>query len=384
MTIVLTGGGSGGHITPIQAVAKELKKLDPKAKIVYIGLKGDVLTDVASDHSTFDEIHFVRAGKFRRYHSAGWKQILDLKTQYLNFRDFFLIFIGLVQSYKLMRTIRPNIVFSRGGFVIVPVCIAAKLNKIPYITHDSDSIPSLANRIIARWAKLHFVALPKETYQYDQDKTVTTGIPINKSFVQITDTLKQQYREKLKIPKNSKLLFITGGGLGATSLNRAVTEVVPHLINEFKDLFVVHLMGIDKTEGTLYDESIADHVKVIDFTNELYLYSGAADVIVCRAGATNLAEFAVQGKGCILIPSSYLVAGHQLDNADILEKAGAAKVITDINLEEDPNRLAKMLSDLFKNPKEIQDLEGNIAQFARPDATSDIATRLLKIVENDI
>ncbi len=309
---------------------------------------------------------------------------MDLKTQYLNFRDFFLIFIGLVQSYKLMRTIRPNIVFSRGGFVIVPVCIAAKLNKIPYITHDSDSIPSLANRIIARWAKLHFVALPKETYQYDQDKTVTTGIPINKSFVQITDTLKQQYREKLKIPKNSKLLFITGGGLGATSLNRAVTEVVPHLINEFKDLFVVHLMGIDKTEGTLYDESIADHVKVIDFTNELYLYSGAADVIVCRAGATNLAEFAVQGKGCILIPSSYLVAGHQLDNADILEKAGAAKVITDINLEEDPNRLAKMLSDLFKNPKEIQDLEGNIAQFARPDATSDIATRLLKIVENDI
>lgn len=383
----MTGGGSGGHITPILAVASELKKQKPDIKIVYIGLKGDVLADVAGDNSVFNESYFVSAGKFRRYHSDGLKQIFDLKTQYLNIRDLFKVFIGFMQSYRLLRKIKPEIVFSRGGFVIVPVCLAAKFKHIPYITHDSDSIPSLANRIIAPWAKMHFVALPKETYSYNQDITVMTGIPIKKNFIPVTEKLKLEYRKKISVPEKSKVLFITGGGQGATTLNDITTQIVPNLVAEFSDLRVIHLTGRnhqDKAKAFYDENGLSTNVKVIDFTNELHLYSGAADIIVTRAGATTLAECAIQGKACILIPSSYLVAGHQLENAKTLESAGAVKVVTDVDAEQDPNKVAKIISKLFKNPNEIKDLEKAITKFAVADAAGDIASRLLKIVDNDV
>lgn len=382
----MTGGGSGGHIIPILAVAKELKKQNKSATIVYIGLKGDVLADVAKDKSTFDQIYFVSAGKFRRYHGHGYKQIFDLKTQYLNIRDFFKVILGFSQSLRLLKKVKPDIIFSRGGFVVVPVCLAAKFKKIPYVTHDSDAIPSLANRIVAPWAAMHFVALPKETYQYNQENTVTTGIPVSDDFTHVTKELKSVYRKKISIPDEAKMLFITGGGLGASELNDALVQVVPHLTEEFKDLHVVHLTGIKKYEKVKegYREYGSSRVQIIDFTTELYLYSGAADIVVARAGANSLAELAVQGKATVLVPASFLVAGHQIENAKILEAAGAVKVISDHEVSEDPNRLAKMISDLFKNPKEIKSLETEINKFAVPNTAGDIASRLLKIVENGV
>lgn len=383
MTIVLTGGGSGGHITPILAVARQLKIDKPDIKIVYIGLKGDVLGDTITNNPDIDQIYRVRAGKFRRYHSDGLKQIFDLKTQGKNIKDLFFIFIGLLESFKLIRKIKPDLVFSRGGFVIVPVCLAAKINRVPFITHDSDSIPSLANRIIAPFALYHFVALPKETYSYDQKNTITTGIPLNKSFQPVTDKLKKEYRKKLGIKDDAKVLLIIGGGLGAVSLNQAVCQIIPNLSAEIKDLVVMHQTGKNNSEEVekYYSEATLTNVKVLDFTNEVYLYSGAADIIVTRAGATNLAEFTLQGKACIIIPSSYLVAGHQLENAKTLEKAGGAEVILDTKLEEDPNRLAKKISYLFNHPDQIKKMEKATSGLSVPNATEEVASRLLKVVE---
>jgi UDP-N-acetylglucosamine--N-acetylmuramyl-(pentapeptide) pyrophosphoryl-undecaprenol N-acetylglucosamine transferase len=160
MTIVVTGGGSGGHITPILAVAAELKQLDKSIRIVYIGQTGDKLADIPAADPHIDEVFTVRAGKFRRYHGEGWRQLLDIDTQLKNVRDAILVLIGLWQSFWLVRRLQPQVIFSRGGFVSVPVSLGGWLNHVPYITHDSDSMPSLANRLIARWAHLHAVALP--------------------------------------------------------------------------------------------------------------------------------------------------------------------------------------------------------------------------------
>lgn len=193
-TIVLTGGGSGGHITPLLAVAAELKRKDSGCKLVYIGQRGDGLGDIPAANPHIDEVYNVRAGKFRRYHGEGLRQLLDLPTMFKNIRDAFYVVAGIWQSRKLLKRLQPSVVFVKGGFVGVPVGLAAAQLKIPYVTHDSDAIPGLANRIIARWAAIHAVALPAEVYAYPPAKTVTTGIPLQADFSPVTDSLRSQYR----------------------------------------------------------------------------------------------------------------------------------------------------------------------------------------------
>jgi UDP-N-acetylglucosamine--N-acetylmuramyl-(pentapeptide) pyrophosphoryl-undecaprenol N-acetylglucosamine transferase len=384
LTIVLTGGGSGGHITPILAVAEQLKKTHPESKLIYIGQKGDGLIDIPSEDPNIDKVYTIMAGKFRRFHGEGFKQLLDLPTIYKNLRDLIYIIAGLCQSWKLIDEIKPDIVFSRGGYVSVPVALGAHLRHVPYITHDSDPIPSLANRIIARWAAVHAVALPEETYPYPIGKTINTGIPVSRKFVSVNDNLRDNYRKKIGIPENAKLLFVVGGGLGSQRINNAVAAVLPHLMKEIKDLYVVHGVGrLNETEmKEFYDKNLdreeQGRLRTFGYLGDLYLYSGAADVIVTRAGATNLAEFALQGKACIVVPSAFLVAGHQLKNAEFLEDRDAALVMDEASLLDDPNRLAKQLSDLLKDKKRQNKLGENLAEFAKPDSAQEIAKLIIK------
>lgn len=386
MTIVLTGGGSGGHITPILAVAAELKRLNPEIQLVYIGQRGDSLGDIPAQDPHIDQVYVVRAGKFRRFHGEGLRQLLDVPTMLKNIRDAFFVVIGTYQSWRLMRHIRPSVVFTRGGFVSVPVAIGAKLRGVPYITHDSDLIPSLANRLIAPWAKLHAVAYKQELYPYPADKTVTTGIPLNKYFKPVTSELQKKYRDQLGIPYRSKLVFIIGGGLGSQEVNSAVADAVPHLLEDLKDLYVIHAAGRNN-EAELqskYNRTVTDadrqRLQVHDFISDVYRYSGAADIIVTRAGATNLAEFATQGKACIVIPGSFLAGGHQLKNAEYLAEQGAALVLKPDDLIADPNRLARYITDLLQEPAKRKKLQAEFAKMAQPNAAYQIAKLILEQV----
>jgi UDP-N-acetylglucosamine--N-acetylmuramyl-(pentapeptide) pyrophosphoryl-undecaprenol N-acetylglucosamine transferase len=385
LTIVLTGGGSGGHVTPIIAIAAELKKLSPESKIIYIGQKGDKMADVPTQDPNVDQTYLIYAGKFRRFHGEGFKQIFDLKTLYLNTRDFFFVLIGIIQSWRLTKEIQPDIIFSRGGYVSVPVCLGGHLNQIPYITHDSDPIPSLANRIIARWAELHAVALPKDIYPYSQSKTVTTGIPVNSKFVNVTAELKNEYRDEIGIPPKSKMLFVIGGGLGSQNVNKAVCEIVPHLLKQHPHLQVVHIAGANNENYVHadYQQNLSaeeqGRVKVFGYISDVYRYSGAADIVITRAGATNLAEFALQGKACIVIPSPFLTGGHQMKNAEYLQDQDAIIVSHEADLVDNANRLAKQINGLLDDEKKQAELSLNLSQFAKPDATRQIADLILEL-----
>ena len=139
MTIVVTGGGSGGHITPVLAVAHELKKQSKNIKVVYIGQKGDSLSDIPAQSEYIDEVHLVRAGKLRRYHGEGIKQLLDLSTVFKNLRDMIWVLVGLFQSFVLLRKLRPDAIFIKGGFVCVPVGLSAAALRIPCLLYTSDA-----------------------------------------------------------------------------------------------------------------------------------------------------------------------------------------------------------------------------------------------------
>lgn len=377
-TIVLTGGGSGGHITPLLAVAAELKKQQPGLHIVYIGHTGDKLADIPAKDSNIDEVFSVRAGKLRRYHGEGWKQVLDVPTMLLNIRDVFYLAIGMVQSWKLLKRLKPDTIFIKGGFVGVPVGLAAGHLGIPYITHDSDAIPGLANRIIARKAAKHAVAMPVDLYDYPAGKTVSTGIPLRAEFIPVTEAVKGQYRKDLDISPESKLLFVIGGGLGSRRINAAVAEAVPHLLGEYGDLQVIHAVGRGNEEAVAasykaLSASEQGRVHIESYVDDVFRYSGAADVVITRAGATNLAEFALQGKACIVIPSPFLASGHQLKNAEYLEDQGAAIVIDETELQSDSNRLARQVSKVLSDDGMRSMLGKKFSSFAKPDAAAQIA-----------
>ena len=382
-TIVLTGAGSGGHITPILAVAGELKRQRPDIRLIYIGQRGDKLGDIPAEHPAIDQVFTVRAGKLRRYHGEGLRQLLDLPTTLKNIRDSFYVVIGTYQSWQLLRRLRPDVIFIKGGFVGVPVGQAAARLHLPYVTHDSDAVPGLANRIIGRWADRHAVALPPQLYNYPADKTVMTGIPLQPEFKPVDAKLKRRYRSDLKLPAEAKVLFVIGGGLGSQRINEAVASAVPHLLGEFNDLYVLHSAGRNNEADiqAAYQAKLSpaeqDRVRVQGFIDDVYRYSGAADIVVTRAGATNLAEFALQGKACIVIPSPFLAGGHQLKNAHYLADQRAAVVLDEAALMADPNRLARQVSALLHNPKHQRELGDRLAKFAKPQATAELTQLIL-------
>ncbi|MBX4201548.1 UDP-N-acetylglucosamine--N-acetylmuramyl-(pentapeptide) pyrophosphoryl-undecaprenol N-acetylglucosamine transferase [Candidatus Saccharibacteria bacterium] len=382
LTIVLTGGGSGGHITPLLSLARELKKLSPDCRIVYVGHRGDDFGSLNINTHDFDFMVFIKAGKFRRYHSANrLAQLLDLKTLALNIRDFFRLPGSIYLSIQLMNKFKPDIMFSKGGFVSVPVGVAARLKGVPIVTHDSDVVPGLANRIIGRWAKVHATGMPAKYYNYPRHSIVHIGIPIDERIIKVTPKIQADSKKQLKLPPDSQILLLSGGGNGSVRLNELMVSISRSLLESNLALYVVHLTGsgheqaVNTAYATALEKTQRDRVITAGFTNDFYSYSAAADLIITRAGATTLAELGAAGKACIVIPSPYLTGGHQLKNADELEKLDAAAVVSE---DVQPDELLVMVSELLKNQHRRFELSRNLFGTSHPDAAAKLAQLIIK------
>lgn len=333
------------------------------------------------DSSAVDVVETIWAGKLRRYSGEGWRQLFDLRSQVLNVRDITRTLRGIVQSYIILRRIRPEVVFTRGGFVSVPVAFAAKILGIPYLTHDSDSMPSLANRLIARWATLHAVALPPEIYPYPKSKTVMVGIPVSRHYRRVSTSVQEEFRHELGLDKYRHVILVTGGGNGARKLNIAIAQNARYLLATFPKLSLIHIAGrkLEDETNALYDElglgGARGRVLVHGFLTDMYKYSAAADIIVARGGATNLAEFALQEKPVVVIPSSQLI--WNIKNSEVLEKRGAVLELNEEQAEQ-PERLGRLLGDLLNNEERRNDLSKKLAAIASPHAASRLAEIIIQ------
>ncbi len=378
----MTGGGSGGHITPLLSLAHELKAQSPNCQIVYIGHKGDNFDSLKKRAGDFDFMVFVNAGKFRRYHGDNFLvRLLDLKTLALNIRDFFRLPGSVIVAYRLMRKFRPAVVFSKGSFVAVPVGLAAKLDRIPIITHDSDTVPGLANRIVGKWAKVHATGMPAEYYAYPKSTIEYVGIPVDPRVAKVTPKLQKEARNRLKMPQDAQILLVTGGGNGSQHLNEITLAAAASLLESNLALHIVHIAGV------LHEEQVKQaykanlprpqqkRVMTLGFTSDFYDLSAAADLILTRAGATTLAELAVAGKACILIPAPFLAAGHQLKNAEMAAAADAA-VVLDEGVQTD--ELQAVINELLNDNSRRFELAKNLYGLARPDAAAKLAKIILR------
>lgn len=321
-----------------------------------------------------DAIHQIRAGKFRRYHGETFLQHLaDIGTILENIRDFFYLLIGMVQSVLLLRREQPDLVFIKGGFVGVPIGLGCASLRIPFITHDSDALPGLANRIVGRWASMHLVGMPKDLYQYPADKTEFVGVPIGQQYHKVSAADKKAYRQELGIPQDAQVLCITGGSLGSRRVNEAFLPVVLAMIEANDKLYVLHQTGSDES---VYKETSR---RIIEnkFVDNLHAYTGAADVVVTRAGATNISEVATQARATVLVPNPQLTGGHQLQNARQLANKNAVVVITEEEMFN-TEQTAKKLQVLLQDKEQQAQLSKTLHEVAATNATERIAEILLE------
>lgn len=385
--IIVTGGGSGGHIIPTLAVSTELKALDANIKIRYVIDRNSPYESMVQEHQSIDVISRVFAGKFRRYHGVStFGHLTDIKTMLKNARDLVYFAIGLMQSILLLLMHRPSVIFVKGGFVGVPIGLAAALLRVPYVTHDSDTVPGLANRIIAKWAKIHAVGMPANNYSYPKDKTIEVGIPIAEEHYKPVDYTQQQaFKKELGIPQDALVVCVVGGGGGARVIDELVERISEDLLHKVPQLHIIHLFGkLNEHRISEFYENIPPAMRIrvhtVGFTAELYKYSGAADIIITRAGATNMTEFAMQTKVCIIIPAAHLTGGHQTKNAQMYEAANAAVVIDEAAAVKDVNVVVHTLVELLGDATKRATLANNLHGFIQHDSAKKLASIIVDVI----
>lgn len=369
--VLLTGGGTGGHITPLLAVAHKLKVSHKNVDITYVGERGSKYASMTADVEVFDEQRRIFAGKLRRYNGESWlKRLTDIPTILLNIRDMFYLFFGFFESLLLLARVKPDVILLKGGFVGVPIGLVAALFRIPFVTHDSDALPGLANRLVARWATYHATGMPASFYGYPKEQTKYVGVLVGDDYELVHEKLQAKYRAELKVPEKGPVLFITGGSNGAKVINKAMAAIIEDLQAEFPDLYVLHQTGRGKEavyEGVDYH---AQNVETHGLVEGMHRYSGAADVIVTRAGANTMAEFGVQGKATIVIPNPLLTGGHQMVNAKEFARHKAVVVVEETEL---PEALLENVKRLLHDQKLRANLGKKLHSMTKADAAEELA-----------
>ncbi|MBP9812884.1 UDP-N-acetylglucosamine--N-acetylmuramyl-(pentapeptide) pyrophosphoryl-undecaprenol N-acetylglucosamine transferase [Candidatus Saccharibacteria bacterium] len=384
--IIVTGGGTAGHVTPLLAVVDELKHQAPNSVIRYIGQGSDRKSkQLIESNKNIDKQYNIFAGKLRRFHGRSLSWYLSHPSLILrNIRDILLVVIGILQSLYYLIGWRPAVVFVKGGFVGLPVGLAAGLLRINIVTHDSDSLPGLTNRILSKFAKKSAVAMPKEVYAqyYRQESTIETGVPVDQKYfhsksAKQTDLLRSKY----KISKNTKVLTFVGGSLGAVRLNDALLAVVAKLIGDSKgSVFIFWATGkpdFKRVSNYIKTNKLDRYFELAPYFSELSDIFTISDVVVSRSGATTIAELAALGRPTVLVPNPVLTGGHQTKNAKVLEEKQAALVIDEDELSENALLIYEAINQLLSNHKLSQSLSSNIKQFAYPNAAQHLATIIL-------
>ena len=318
------------------------------------------------------------SGKLRRYTNFGfWDYICHFGMVLSNIFDGFKLIIGIWQSFWRLLLSRPNVIFLKGGYVCLPVGIAAHWLKIPYVIHDSDAAPGLTNRILAKHATKIATGMPLDFYKYPEGRAIWTGIPISGDFKPVSSTEQSKLKKELGFDKDKKLVVVTGGSLGARHINEATVKILPELL---KKSSVVLISGQTDYEALKKDNAELLENKdfqLLSFTNEIVKYFGAADVVVSRAGASTLSELSSMKKAVVLVPNHKLPGFHQVKNAENYEKSNAALLVADAEEGVDESKLFDAIFKFLENDKLREEYGKNLAKFAKNDAAKELAEIVL-------
>lgn len=371
--VLMVGGGSGGHVLPVVVTTKELQKLDELEIQFWCDHK---TYSIAKDQFPGEvRVRSLLAGKFRRYHHLPWWQHLRPSILLPNIVDLIKFLAGSVQSLVRLVIWRPQVVFAKGGFVCLPVGLAARCLRIKLVIHDSDMVAGMANRILSRFATKIATGYPVKHYSYDHKKTIYTGIPVDERYRPSGAKEKARLRQKLGLEEEKPIILITGGGLGSQVLNNSALSLAQHN-HDYQIVLISGRFDYQRITDLAQDVS---NLQIKPFVNNLFDFVGASDLVIARAGATTLAELASSAALAIAVPNHRLVGGHQLANVRAMEQAGAISVVMEDEIRDKLPETVQML--LSKSQHEQQQIRQQMLSFAKSKAGEALARLIFEQVD---
>jgi UDP-N-acetylglucosamine--N-acetylmuramyl-(pentapeptide) pyrophosphoryl-undecaprenol N-acetylglucosamine transferase len=351
MRIAIAGGGTGGHVFPGIAIAKELKKSSDRTEVTFIGTSEGIEARVVPKEGF--EIRFIS--------SEG----IVGRGIYRSIRSICRVPLSLKDSYSILKDFKPDIVLGVGGYCSGPVVLSAVLMGIPTIIHEQNTIPGLTNKLLGRFVNIVAVTYLESMDFFPKDKTYLTGNPVRE---EILGGERERGYRAFRLDKELFTIFVFGGSSGANKINNALSEALVYL-EDFKDkIQFLHQTGErDFNFVREFYHSRGFRGTIIPFVYDMADAYAVADLVISRAGATTLAELAACGKAAILVPYPFAAGNHQETNARKLWDVGAAQMIIDRELNG--RTLSSLIRYLFEEPDAIGEIERISKSLGKPDAT---------------
>ena len=357
---LFAGGGTGGHLYPAIAVAEKLGSLQKETEILFVGTSKKIESRVVPKLGY----------KFKTLWISGFARKLTLKNILFPFK----LIVASLQALGINMRFKPAVAIGTGAYVSGPAIWAAKIMGAKIVLLEQNSFPGITNRMLEKKADKIFVAFEEsKKYFREKNKLVVAGNPVRTNLKLIS---KSEANKKFGLLEEKKTLLIFGGSLGAKSINEAVAENLKRLNEE--NIQIIWQCGELYFDD--YKKFESDNVKVMPFIDDVAAAYSAADLILCRAGATTIAETAALNLPVVFVPSRNVAADHQLKNAKALADSDAAVLLMD---EEVKNKLSETVIDLLKDEEKLERLKNNIGKFSNPDAAENIARSILELSEEN-
>lgn len=363
--IIISGGGTGGHIFPALSIANSIREINPDAEILFVGAIGKM------------EMERVPAAGYqiKGLPVAGFQRKLSLANLSLPFK----VFHSLRMAKKIINEFKPNVVVGVGGYASAPLLWCASRKKIPCLIQEQNSYAGITNKILGKHVSKICVAYDGMERFFPKEKIIFTGNPIRKEIAPPTEVQKVEGYNFYDLNSSKKTIFVVGGSLGCGTLNKAMKKWI--LEKSEKASYQIIWQS-----GKYYKEDISSflhgknlsNVKNFDFIQRMDLAFAVADLIISRAGAGTISELCVAGKATIFVPSPNVAEDHQTHNAMAIVNKGAAFIVKDSQAEE---KLMDLAEKLLNNEQEIKRLEGNILKLGKKDAGAVIANEVLSLTD---
>lgn len=359
MKVIISGGGTGGHIFPAVSIANALKERDSSIKILFVGAEGKMEMEKVPA-AGYDIVGLPVAGFQRR---------LTLK----NITFFFKLAASMLKARKVVKQFNPDVVVGVGGYASGPVLRVATTNNIPTIIQEQNSFPGVTNKILSKKVSKICVAYPDMDRFFPFAKIVLTGNPIRQNL--LVKSSRAEAAKYFGLNPDKKVVFVTGGSLGARTINEGISAGYGKMLNE--DIQVIWQTGSYYYEQIKNSVKEQKNIKIMAFVDRMEAAFSLADVVVSRAGASSISEIAMLNKAAVFVPSPNVSEDHQTKNAMALVSKDAAEMVADKDVKE---MLVDRVLALLTNEKRLLELQKNVNQFSMPNAASHIVDELFKLV----
>ena len=370
MNIIVSGGGTGGHIYPALTIIRAIQRREPSARILYVGgkngLEADIVPREGIDFIAMDLAGFQRSISPENI-SRAWRALC-----------------AVARARGIVRGFQPDVAIGTGGYVAGPILLAASLAGVPTLVQEQNAFAGVTNRILAKFATAIAVGMEDAQSVFPKGKTYVTGNPIRPEVLTAT---REDGARAFGFDPAKKTVLVSGGSRGARSINRAMVEVITHAAQQCEVQYL-HVTGADEYEDTLARIRNAGvrleehpHLRVLPYLYNIPEAMAMADVAVFRAGATGLAELAARGVPAILIPYPYAAENHQEKNARAVAAAGAAEVIR--NRDISGEALEAALGGLLADDARRADMAAAMKRLGKPGAADEIAALALRISKRE-